>query len=32
MRLAPQQKEMLRLFRLIIQMFSCGLLDHIRNF
>ena len=32
MRLSPSQKQMLALFKIIIQMFSCGLLDHIRNF
>lgn len=32
LRLNPSQKEMIRLFKLLIQMFNCGLLDHIRNF
>ena len=31
-KLTPQQKEMLSLFKAVIQMFNCGLLDHIRNF
>ena len=32
LKLTAHQKEMLRLFKLVIQMFNCGLLDHIRNF
>ena len=32
MRLTDEQKTCLRLFKLVIQMFNCGLLDHIRNF
>ena len=32
LQLSSQQQEVLRLFKLMIQMFNCGLLDHIRNF
>ena len=32
MRLSSHQQEILRLFKLLIQLFNCGLLDHIRNF
>ncbi len=32
LKLSQSQQEILRLFKLIIQMFNCGLLDHIRNF
>ena len=32
LRISEEQRAMLQLFKLIIQMFNCGLLDHIRNF
>ena len=32
LKITHNQQEMLRLFKLLIQMFNCGLLDHIRNF
>lgn len=32
LRITEEQRAMLRLFKLMIQMFNCGLLDHIRNF
>lgn len=32
LQISPQQREMLKLFKLIIAMFNYGLLDHIRNF
>ncbi len=32
LKLTLHQKEALNLFKCVIQMFNCGLLDHIRNF
>lgn len=32
LRISALQQEMLKIFKLVIQMFNCGLLDHIRNF
>lgn len=32
LRITQQQQQMLKIFKLLIQMFNCGLLDHIRNF
>jgi len=32
LKISTTQQEMLRLAKLLIQMFNCGLLDHIRNF
>jgi len=32
LKISSTQQEMLRLVKLFIQMFNCGLLDHIRNF
>ena len=32
LRITEDQRSMLRLFKLLLQMFNCGLLDHIRNF
>jgi len=31
-KLTQSQQQMLKMFKALIQMFNCGLLDHIRNF